>query len=236
MTPASSSGTTFDRARSAVDATLLNRSGKVFYSGRAAFSQPSRLYILGLNPGGCPERQHDETIARSSAEVADIFPEQWSAYQDECWGKPAGEHGMQPRVLCLFKEIFKEIGKLPGLIPASNVVFVRTKSEADLASEKVKLLNACWKFHQLVIDELGVDTIVCFGQTAGQWVREKLSAHHVWGDCFQEDNKRRWKSTAHSNAEGRVVVTLTHPSRANWCRAASDPSPMVKRVLGRVVS
>ena len=34
-----------------VPCDLLDRSGKVFYSGRAAFSTPSDVYLLGYNPG-----------------------------------------------------------------------------------------------------------------------------------------------------------------------------------------
>jgi len=36
--------------------SLLERSGKGFYSGRTAFENTSKLYVLGLNPGGslCP--------------------------------------------------------------------------------------------------------------------------------------------------------------------------------------
>ena len=33
---------------------LCDESGSMFYSGRAAFSGPGPLYILGLNPGGNP--------------------------------------------------------------------------------------------------------------------------------------------------------------------------------------
>ena len=38
-----------------VPESYLDRSGAVFYSGRRAFSQPSDLYLLALNPAGDPE-------------------------------------------------------------------------------------------------------------------------------------------------------------------------------------
>ena len=34
---------------------MLSQSGKVFYSGRAVFTGPKDLYILGLYPGGSPD-------------------------------------------------------------------------------------------------------------------------------------------------------------------------------------
>lgn len=36
----------------ALPTAIQQRSGSVFYSGTGAFTHPSRLYILGLNPGG----------------------------------------------------------------------------------------------------------------------------------------------------------------------------------------
>lgn len=39
---------------------LLNESGSVFYSGRAAFSGHKALYILGLNPGGRSGKANDQ--------------------------------------------------------------------------------------------------------------------------------------------------------------------------------
>ena len=41
---------------------IRNRSGSVFYSGRDAFSGSSKLYILGINPGGNPVAQAEETV------------------------------------------------------------------------------------------------------------------------------------------------------------------------------
>ena len=42
--------------------SIMHRSGKAFYSGRLAFSSPSGLYVLGVNPGGDPEEYPDETV------------------------------------------------------------------------------------------------------------------------------------------------------------------------------
>ena len=49
-----------------IDAELKCESGRVFYSGRAAFSSPADLYLLGYNPGGDPAdpRTHGKQLAR----------------------------------------------------------------------------------------------------------------------------------------------------------------------------
>lgn len=87
-----------DEALAELPAQMMSRSGSLFYSGRAAFHGTHDLYILGLNPGGSPVTQADETIARDVADWRDL-PEHWSAYLDESWqGKQPGTHGMQPRM------------------------------------------------------------------------------------------------------------------------------------------
>lgn len=49
-----------------VPAELWFRSGAVFYSGRAAFSRPSPIYLLGINPGGDPNEIVDQPKCSSS--------------------------------------------------------------------------------------------------------------------------------------------------------------------------
>ena len=56
---------------------LLGESGKAFYSGRDAFGHQSPLYILGLNPGGDPRAQAEETIARHTKIVLLEKPNDW---------------------------------------------------------------------------------------------------------------------------------------------------------------
>ena len=209
-----------------VDPTLHNRSGSVFYSGRGAFRQPSNIYILGLNPGGSPVGQAKETISADLIEWNKL-PERWSAYADESWmGRPPGKCGLQPRVL----HLFNKLGLDPRDVPASNVVFVRSTTEASLSVEKRSLLAACWPVHERVIASLGVRTIVCLGTTAGAWVREAVSANVLF-DEFRETNNRGWRSQAHRNLKGLQVLTLTHPSRADWTNVEADPSPMVRRAI-----
>lgn len=116
---------------------LSDRSGSIFYSGQLAFSSPCTIYILGLNPGGSPQLQAQETIGRDLMEWSQR-PKSWSRYVDEAWrGRQPGTHGMQPRI----RHMFDGLGLDLRQIPASNVVFVRTNSEADLRLEANDLLS-----------------------------------------------------------------------------------------------
>jgi len=212
----------------AIPDRLLDQSGAIFYSGREAFTRPSPLYVLGLNPGGDPHLQRTETVRRNVDEWRHEWPSRWSSYVDESWRKMApGTCGMQPRV----RHLIARSGLDARLVPASNVIFVRTRSEADLARDKPVLLQNCWEFHRAVIKALRVRVVACFGRTAGELAREKLNAH-TFVDAFTERNRRGWTSEAHKNEAGVCVATLTHPSRANWCNAASDPSPLIRNLLG----
>jgi hypothetical protein len=209
-----------------VNKRLYPRSGSVFYTGRAAFSQPSPLYILGLNPGGSPTRQADETIERDLADWQSL-PALWTAYADESWeGRPPGTCGMQPRILHMLAQLRLDV----RLVPASNVVFVRSATEADLSEEKGRLLSLCWPVHEAVIRELGIKTLLCLGTTAGRWVREAIGANRQV-DEYREANARGWRSFAHVSTSGQRVVTVTHPGRADWRNPDADPTPLVERTL-----
>jgi hypothetical protein len=192
---------------------IASRSGSVFYSGPSAFQGHHPLYILGLNPGGSPLDQADETVERDlSGWKAMTTP--WSAYLDESWqGRAPGTHGMQPRM----RHMFEQLGLDLRDVPASNVVFVRSTTEAALAAEKASMLPQCWSIHEAVISELGVRTVLCLGGTAGRWVREALAAHQLL-DRFSEHNARGWTSEA--CRAGRSRRHHRHSSGA--CRLAKS--------------
>jgi hypothetical protein len=213
---------------SSVSDTLKRESGKVFYSGRAAFSQRSDLYVLGINPGGSPEDESETTVGQHTDFVLRNTDQLWSAYCDESWkGRPAGTFGMQPRV----RHLFKQIGRDARTVPCSNLIFVRSTRVAGLAGDTDQLEEVCWPFHRDVIARLCPRTIICFGSDAGQRVRQRLDATKLI-DQFVEANDRRWSSYAHKNSTGLSVLTLAHPSIANWMSPSADPTPLVKRVLG----
>src|SRR5688572_10231182 len=130
-----------------VPADLMNESGRVFYSGCNAFSNPSQLYVLGLNPSESPANQEQETVLSHSKRVLHELPALWSAYIDESWGdRPVGSSGIQPPVRQLLRRLVLD----SRLVPSSNVIFVRTRSEGDLKDRKDALANACWAFHERV--------------------------------------------------------------------------------------
>lgn len=215
-----------DAALERLPEQLRSRSGSVFYAGKEAFTGQRPVYFLGLNPGGNPEAQADNTIADHITEFRSRA-NPWSASLDDSWeGAKPGTWGMQPRVL----HMLTQLGFDPRAVPASNVVFVRTRDEATLKLEKAQLLKDCWPVHQAVIENLGVRAVVCFGGTAGRWVRERTGANKLF-DRFKETNDRGWTSEAHRSADGRVVVTVTHPGRADWRNPAADPTSLVRRAL-----
>ena len=209
--------------------SLKHRSGKAFYSGKAAFNSPADLYIIGVNPGGKPEEYPDETVDSHNKWVLGRSPQNWSAYRDESWGTSgaaAGSRGMQPRIL----HFFRKLNLNPGAVPSSNVVFARSARKATLEGDYNQMASACWDFHQAVIDSLGVRIVVCLGGDAGDWVRSRLYANQQI-DEFVEDNNRKWTSRVYANAKGQKIAVLTHPSIAAWTNPKTDPTGLIVKAL-----
>ena len=210
--------------------SLLSQSGSVFCSGRTAFSAPSKLYILGLNPGGDPlVRQAAETIGWHTNQVLHQLPSEWSAYCDESWrGRPPGTRGLQPRILHLLKSLHLN----PRHVPSSNVIFLRSTRMSTLERKFTDLASETWAFHRNVIEKLRIQVVLCFGHDAGRWVAKQLGANRQI-DELVENNNRRWRSIAQLNGVGVTVVTATHPSIADWTAPETDPFPLVRRCLER---
>jgi len=132
-----------DTALDNLPGAIRSKSGSVFYSGREAFTGKKSLYLLGLNPGGDPVAQVENTVDRHIVEHR-RRQDRWSAYANDSWeGARPGTWGMQPRVL----HMLREVGIDSQLTPASNVVFARTPNEAALRESKIAMLKACWPVH-----------------------------------------------------------------------------------------
>ena len=215
-----------------VSAGLLDQSGSVFFSGREAFSNKGKpLYILGANPGGDPDKQAGETV-RLHIEKVLRKPANWSEYRDESWaGSPPGTWRMQPRIL----HLLGRLGLDPGTVPASNVVFVRSRRLDKLKRADFKrFAEVCWPFHRAVIDTIEPRVVLCLGGDAAKFVRKKVGANERIGG-FIEANNRRWPSEVFRNGDGLVVVRAAHPSRSDWTNPATDPSGLVKDALDGIL-
>lgn len=215
-------GDFYDELLDMVPRSLRSRSGRVIHSGREAFTAPRPLYVLAFNPGE-PHKGEGETI-EASIEKARKQTQPWSVYAE---GYPlVTRKPFHERV----RHLLTSLDCDPCTVPASNIVFVRSRSESDLALEKDVLLRACWPFHAAVIKQLQVRVVLCMGGTAGKWVRTQLGATEEV-ETVKETNARKWRSRVHKTNDGLQVVTLTHPSRADWTAPATDPSKLVRRVL-----
>ena len=215
---------------------LRDVSGHLLYTGRDAWTGPSPLYLMGVNPGGDPDVIR-ETVTSSTERILRHEAANWSAYRDDRWTypsggtRPPGTAPMQQNVL----HMLSTLGLDPGTVPASNLVFVRSRAEGDIPRQQMRALaEACWPFHRGVIDRLGIRVVVCFGGTAGDFVRANIGARHEV-DRFVEANGRGWTSRTYRGRSGVKVVQVTHPSRAMWLNPAADVSPPIGRALGDAV-
>lgn len=217
----------FSAVAAVIPKALLRHSGKAFYSGRNAFVANPALFILGGNPGGSPDSNASETIESHTRWVADKAPSNWSAYRDESWkGKPPGQQGMQPRIL----HALRTVGLDPGLVPASNVVFVRSARHVELEGDFETLAEQCWPFHEYVLHVMQPRVVLCLGSVAGDFICRKIGAHQRIG-TFIEQNKRNWQSHSYVGVNTPTVVVATHPSIADWKAPQTDPTALLKAAL-----
>ncbi len=214
--------------------SLMDKSGSVFYSGRRAFGSSSKLYILGMNPAGDLQTHSDLTVSWHTDKVLHKESENWSSYRDEKWAKKDGWYvpgaaPMQKRML----HLFQRIGSDPGEVPASNIIFLRFGRQDQPERYQIsQLAQKCWNFHEAVVERLGVRVVVCLGNESGDLVRGQIGAH-TQIDEFIENNRRNWQSSTHIAADSLSVVTLTHPSVADWTSPTTDPTHLVQRALSR---
>ena len=209
----------------------MNRlSGAVFYSGREAFSHPSRLYVLGINPGGMPENHRNETVGRHTKWVIDRAQNRWSEYRDGQWSgtKGPGGNGIQPSL----RHLFDVVDLDPGTVPSSNILFARSSSVSKYPRDFDNDADRCWPFHQEVIDRLEVEVVVLFGSSkARAFARKFLKANRIV-KSWTDGNKQPWKSIWYRSADGLDVVVLAHPSRGHqWTNRATDPTGLAVEAL-----
>lgn len=207
---------------------LLTRSGRVFYCGRKTLLQPtSKIYLLGLNPGGDPDKMQDKSIKSDLIETLNKRPENYSAYLDDNWeGRPKGQAPLQRRVSHLFRKIDRDLRETLS----SNLIFARSRIAGDISIEFNYLAEQCWPMHEMLLRQHSFDAIVCLGHQTADFLAKKLGPTQTIA-TFTEANNRGWKSRTYATAYGPTLLSLTHPGRANWLNPSADPSNMVSSVL-----
>ena len=219
----------FDRFAELVPSKLLGRSGEVFYSGRAAFSRPSLVYLLGINPGSEQKLDPNEPKLRTAEENIEYVrqkPECFSLHYDK-W-----EEGRRPLMQQRLHYLFENTDLDPCTTPASNCIFVRSSTASKLQNQR-GLEESCWPFHKAVIERLGVKLILCLGSRAREIVRRRMGARQQIDEQI-EDNNRPWGSRVFRNAAGIVVLGVPHPSVSKWTTPECGPSAIVNRWLREV--
>ncbi len=221
--------------------SLMCKTGSVFFSGRTAFSNPSNLYILGINPGGGdPENTPESSISRHIENVLTKRSDDWLGYRDDCWGgKCPGEHFLQKNVLHLLEKTGTVKAKAHN-VPTSEVVFLKSKDESDLkrlyGKSYEELADKCWPFHEAVIEKLGVRVVVCYGRPSGEYVRQRLDATEKVDEFIVplgETGKRKSRAFSYRNTDGIAVVNLWFPGNGQpyWINPKTDPTELVVNAL-----
>ena len=118
-------------------------------------------------------------------------------------------------------------------MPSSNICFVRSPREKEISDKLNVYAELCWAFHEKVIDELGIQVILCFGKSAGRFVKNKIQADELIYE-FVEKNYRKWVTSVFKNITGQIVIVATHPSIADWTNPNTDPSELVKKHLTNI--
>lgn len=157
------------------EAEQLHRSGGVLMSPESTLQQGAILFV-GLNPGGDAE-QATTTILDNLAAVR----RGQSAWEEEWKGRP-GEALLQKR----FKQVAHFIGRDPLSIPATNVVFTRSRdvaSHRDWSSDRA----AAMAVHRILADTIRPEKLWFMGNP------------DVAGDLLKLGDNVEWRVSGHGN-------------------------------------
>jgi len=215
---------TITTLRKSVPAELLDISGHVPYTGKEGFTHPvAPVYFLGLNPGADPENGYDHLTIGQSLDVVWGCSKPFSEYLDGEWqGRPPLSHPMQRRMAHVFGRLGIDLRR----IPASNLLFPRSGRAIRFSYDPEQVEELCWPFHDAVIHGLAIRTVIVAHSRAGERVRRRLGAAKLL-ERWEEANSRRWSFFAHEAGNGLRVLTITHPSVADWTAEPTDPTDFI---------
>ncbi len=143
---------------------LLQESGALLYSSydtlKSNAIKEGKIYLLGTNPGGNPEKDNMPTIEDHLRDIPKKKNE-YNEYKCGEWIKEEpGKHKIQIRVQSLMESLNLDITK----ICASNLIFKRTSNLNKMSlPEFRKLADACWEVHRLILDLIQPKVIIAFG-------------------------------------------------------------------------
>jgi hypothetical protein len=136
---------------------ILDRNGRFLYSGANTLRR-GKIYLLGHNPGGEPEKFKGKDVR---FDVENLSRQTSCAYLDEEWGgKKPGENKLQKRVIWLIKQLGFDIKK----VCASNLIFARSGSVAKLHNFR-KLADLCWPAHEFILHIVQPKLLIVFGNS-----------------------------------------------------------------------
>src|SRR4051812_8610833 len=184
-------------------APILKCSGKVLYSAADTLS-PGRVYILGLNPGGDPEKEVD-TIG----EALDALPtRRENSYCDELWPghRARGQAPLQRRV----KWLADQIGIDLLSVCASNLVFARSKDARR--SGYPGSADKCWPVHLAILEMVQPKLIITFGNSGDSPYAYLRGQFKSGPETTFSSGHGSWVCRMFES-EGRRVVGLPHLSR-----------------------
>jgi hypothetical protein len=199
------------------------RSGGAFYSGRAAWVKPSRIYLIGYNPGGNASdpgtvMDHTEMILRH---------DRYSAFVTE--GNPVNEPRWGTSMQASVRHVLGSLGYNPNLVPASNLFFARS-SRADHHPEELtqQWKEECWELHEHVIKTLDIEIVMCIGKATADFVlsRDVFSQHEKTNESFTS-TKGLPRTSQMYDGPGVRLVQLGHTSSTSWLGVERDPSPYI---------
>jgi hypothetical protein len=141
---------------------IADKPGAILYNGWQTLRR-GKVYIMGLNPGGAPSEVPQLVIG-----AVKKHSESDSAYLDEEWGNShrhyeRGKSPHQRRVVELARILGCEIRDTF----AANAIFVAGKLPNPTLPEPQVLWDRCWPVHQLFLEIVRPNIILCLGNGAG---------------------------------------------------------------------
>jgi hypothetical protein len=200
---------------------FLRERGQILYSGIDTL-RPGPFYFLGFNPAkdGTNPLLSDVRLDRT----------EWSAYTKQCWYCPlsprgcangcakAGKKPHQKQVV----RIMSELELVPEKTFATNLIFVESKTTAEMVIHDSRLLDSCWCVHQKMLAVVKPSYIVCLGNGEKPIVSVFRTLGGIAHDQKEMRASGRFKSfvgTFHLNEAPPLTATVIgvpHPSYPPW--------------------